>query len=172
MKKIVSVGLLLALLAVVFSFSTDATPNPSISTNAEILFRELNAYKEANLGADKYSHDIFEITMETQLYNAKTLESLGIKEIVSIQVGQGEYDANYRASITDTTGNDYYLSFDIIGGSLTNVIDGGGKYILGDDTGNIAVPDFPDEELCKWWQRLPDWLQWILRYMCFGWRWM
>lgn len=24
----------------------------------------------------------------------------------------------------------------------------------------------------KWWQMLPDWLQWILRYFCFGWIWM
>ena len=24
----------------------------------------------------------------------------------------------------------------------------------------------------KWWQKLPAWVQWILRYLCFGWLWM
>jgi len=24
----------------------------------------------------------------------------------------------------------------------------------------------------KWWQKLPPWLQWILRWFCFGWIWM
>jgi len=24
----------------------------------------------------------------------------------------------------------------------------------------------------KWWQRLPSFLQWILRWLCFGWIWM
>ena len=24
----------------------------------------------------------------------------------------------------------------------------------------------------KWWQRQPVWVQWILRYLCFGWIWM
>lgn len=24
----------------------------------------------------------------------------------------------------------------------------------------------------KWWQKLPNWVQWILRSICFGWFWM
>ena len=24
----------------------------------------------------------------------------------------------------------------------------------------------------RWWEKLPAWLQWILRYICFGWIWM
>jgi len=24
----------------------------------------------------------------------------------------------------------------------------------------------------KWWQKLPDWLQWLLRVFCLGWLWM
>jgi len=24
----------------------------------------------------------------------------------------------------------------------------------------------------KWWAPLPDWVQWLLRYLCFGWLWM
>ena len=39
---------------------------------------------------------------------------------------------------------------------------------------------FPEETIpgpallpaLKWWQRLPDWLQWILRWVFFGWLWM
>ena len=35
-----------------------------------------------------------------------------------------------------------------------------------DDDGNSTEPTL------KWWQRLPDWAQWSLRYICFGWIWM
>ncbi|MCL2106268.1 MAG: hypothetical protein FWH26_04300 [Oscillospiraceae bacterium] len=36
----------------------------------------------------------------------------------------------------------------------------------GDDTGDTTPPAL------KWWQALPGLLQWILRWICFGWLWM
>ena len=70
-----------------------------------------------------------------------------------------------------------------------------GKQMTSDIVGGVAVPDVkllvldtsgtPVKEVLtngteqtyvplavKWWQNLPSWLQWILRYVFFGWIWM
>ena len=33
-------------------------------------------------------------------------------------------------------------------------------------------PYSPPVLYLRWWQKLPAWLQWILRFLCFGWIWM
>jgi len=47
------------------------------------------------------------------------------------------------------------------------------------DTGGIPIKEvLPDgteqstQQVSRWWQSLPAWLQWILRYIFFGWIWM
>lgn len=42
---------------------------------------------------------------------------------------------------------------------------------LGFDT-SIFTTNPPPTTGQKWWQKAPDWVQWILYYLCFGWIWM
>lgn len=42
-------------------------------------------------------------------------------------------------------------------------------YITGDNSGDLAG-SWPRP--LSWWQRLPNWIQWVLRWVFFGWIWM
>ena len=37
---------------------------------------------------------------------------------------------------------------------------------------DYLMPAPPTEIYLRWWQKLPMWIQWLLRYICFGWAWM
>ena len=57
-------------------------------------------------------------------------------------------------------------------------VDGIEYYEYSDGDGNfvyVKVPDAPSPPtpvLDPWWVSLPGWVQWILRWVCFGWIWM
>jgi len=70
--------------------------------------------------------------------------------------------------ITDSAGNTFYVTTDGFGGYLEVQKDGrDGEYLY-------MRPIFVhiDEPPLKWWQKQPNWIQWLLRYICFGWIWM
>jgi len=166
MKKIT--GILLALFAFVFSFPTNAVTNSSIDTNAEILLRELNACRDAVLStidpnALIHTTSPWEYVL---LYVAQRLDSLDVKEIVKIEVTfdieDGMIFGFYDIQFTDKDGKDYSMTMEEAGG--VSCIKAGDKVIWFDQSGPPVV--------LKWWQKLPNWMQWILRYLCFGWIWM
>ena len=66
--------------------------------------------------------------------------------------------------------NSEYQFFKIISGTISgkNAGDLAGTYKDGQKITNIIIVDPP----LKWWQRLPSFLQFLLRWLCFGWIWM
>ena len=107
-----------------------------------------------------------------------------------------------QLTATDSGTMEYRVeTIDLIGGKtgalkeFINVALTPGKQMVSVVGGGIAVPDVrllvtdtsgtPIKEVLpdgteqpfagtalKWWQKLPGWLQWILRYILFGWIWM
>jgi len=58
----------------------------------------------------------------------------------------------------------------VLSGTITGKSAGSlaGTYKDGKKVTNIIIVDPP----LNWWQRLPHFLQWIMRWLCFGWLWM
>lgn len=70
-------------------------------------------------------------------------------------------NAHHKGILYDPKGNygvDY--GFELLGDNF---------YLYEDlKDGPPPEPEAPQ----KWWEKWPGWLQWILRYLCFGWSWM
>ena len=168
MKKIVSIGLLLALFTLVFSLPLAAAPNPSINTNTEILLRELNACRDAvlpTINPNAFIH-ITPPWEPAVLAAAQRLDSLGVKEIIEIKVTfdieDGMTSGFYVVDFTDIDGIVCDMLMEEAGAAVH--IKAGEKYWTAYDSG----PPVPS----KWWQKAPKWVQWIFRYIFFGWIWM
>lgn len=95
--------------------------------------------------------------------------------------GGGNQGGNNKGNDTQTPGN----SNQIPGGDQNpgndNQVPGGDDQTLGSDNqapgSDNQAPDSNNNDdtsaaTLKWWQRLPPWVQWILRILAFGWIWM
>jgi len=174
MKKIVSVCLLLAFLALVFCFPISATET-AISTNAEIILRELNACREAVLPTVKPDTLIQNAYPweSVVLFAAQVLDSLGVKEIAEITVAfeiEGEDILGfYHVQFADIDGKSYFMTMDEEGGAyFISAVNENGHEVIWMD----YPPYFPPYIPPKWWHCLSPCLQWILRHIFFGWIWM
>ncbi|MCL1952850.1 MAG: hypothetical protein FWF60_08495 [Oscillospiraceae bacterium] len=74
--------------------------------------------------------------------------------------------------------NDWDDSDVFYGGTKTVCLEGGDECFVIAQAINRTIGSTDTFQLVvrkavqKWWQTLPPWLQWILRWLCFGWIWM
>jgi len=176
MRRVVSVLMAVCLVAGVVGITSAfaAIPSLSIDTNAEILFRELNACREAVLPEVDPSAYI-QITPPWEpavLRAAEILDSLGAKEIVEIEVAFDIEDRDlfgfYDVRFTDKDGKVYNMSM-YEEGDISVICNESGEWIWFDDFCGLGLTLVPAP---KWWQSLSPILQFLLRYLFFGWIWM
>ena len=156
MKKIILSSILCGLLLAMCSILSHAigTSEAEIQKNKEFLERQF--------GFDDFTSEKI----------ATIFNELGIAEITSVRIDLCEEgDLQYYvggawfALITDSLGREYYMRTDGFGSYLRVQKDGPeGEYILRES--------YVVQISLKWWETLPYWLQWILRYILFGWIWM
>ena len=87
--------------------------------------------------------------------------------IADIQLLGADEAGHFLLLVTDQNGIKYEVEINSNGG-LPSVLREDGVYIRRTISGPLI---FVESDL-KWWQKLPNWLQLILRYVFFGWIWM
>ena len=118
--------------------------------NTEVLYNTMQALTEKQLDKANF------------FFTAEILAEEGIV-IAAVQPQDADENGYYLLIITDTSETKYYIVIHT---------DGGLSQIQREDGKNIYFGFNGEEPPLKWWQKLPAWLQWILRYILFGWAWM
>ena len=142
--------------ATAFSFPDDTCP--IVRRNAETLYRELGAISE---------HSVY---MGTMLFLAQTLCSVGMEEIVDINIEltypSGGSLFYFNATIRDTAGIVYFMYLNEDGAA--SLIYRGYRYQYGELLWYAPL----GTSILPLWAFWPPWLQCVVRVVFFGWIWM
>ena len=181
MKKTIIISALVGLAAIILSISISSigadvksqqsTPLQQAATTLpypDTMTLEI----EKNKKILKEKLEYYDISAELV---AKDLYTVGVKEIKTIRIdvhekGDEEFGVGgaFKYLIVDSANQSYYVQTNGFGGYLEVQKDGpNGEYLIAP---RIFV--HIDEPPLKWWQKQPNWIQWLLRYICFGWIWM
>ncbi|MCL1951914.1 MAG: hypothetical protein FWF60_03720 [Oscillospiraceae bacterium] len=125
---------------------------------------------------DYYTQETY---LEACLY-AEVRKEVKIKNLDEINAEKEAFEILFYPAVVDVWTNGTLEEITAFYGGATAKLKAIFDKIKFDDGTTPTIPTDPTDPidpvdpalLQKWWQKVAPWVQWILRYLCFGWIWM